>query len=79
MVDKYTSLKNRITLLRRALHSFPERLEPVMDAGIVFYTYYPNHCDGSKQYLQQAEYNAKVFKEMDPEVGCSAINGSNHL
>ena len=79
MGDTYKYLKNRITLLRRALHSFPERLEPVMDAGIVFYTYYPNHCAGSNTYLQQAEYNAKVFKDMDPEVGSSATSGSTHI
>lgn len=39
-----------------------------MEAGIVFYTYYPNRCSGSTKYLQQAEYNAKVLKEMDPSV-----------
>ena len=79
MIDQYKFVKDRITLLSRVLHSFPERFEPVMDAGIVFYTYYPNHCSGSNKYLQQAEYNAKVLKEMDPDVSLLAMDDFNHF
>ena len=69
-------LNRSIVIPPRRLSSFPQRIPPVMDRGIVFYVYSYNGCFNTPRYLNETLRNAQFIKKLDSMV---EFNSSFHF